>query len=88
MIYEKTKKKSELNMRIKLVSSDSRFLKSLTPFSRVAGVFLAQSTYRVLRDRGAYSLGGSKAYKKWSPCSFLFCKLQLYDMAQKVLSKI
>lgn len=68
-------------------TSDLRFLNSLTPSSRVAGAFLAQPTYRVLRDRGTYSFGGSKAYKKWSPCPSLFCKLQLYNITQKVLSK-
>ncbi len=49
----------------------SRFL-SLTPSSPVAGALLAQPTYWELRDRGTYSLGGSMAYKKWSPCPFLF----------------
>jgi len=68
-------------------SSDLRFLKPLTPFSRVTEVFLAQLIYRVLRDRGTYSLGGTKAYKKWSPCPSLFCKLQLYNITRKVLSK-
>ena len=68
-------------------TSDLRFLKSLTPSSRVAGAFLAQPTYWVLRDRGTYSFGGSKAYEKWSPCPSLFCKLQPYNITQKVLSK-
>jgi len=68
-------------------TSDLRFLKPLTPSSRVAGAFLAQPTYWVLRDRGTYSLGGSKAYQKWSPCPSLFCKLQPYNITQKVLSK-
>lgn len=68
-------------------TSDLRFLKSLTPSSRVAGAFLAQPTYWVLRDRGTYSFGGSKAYEKWSPCPSLFCKLQPYNITQRVLSK-
>ena len=63
-----------------------RFL-SLTPSSRVAGALVAQPTYRVLRDRGTYSFGGSKAYKKWSPCPSLTYKLLFYYTKQNVLNK-
>ncbi|QER41258.1 hypothetical protein F1847_08820 [Thermodesulfobacterium sp. TA1] len=63
-----------------------RFL-SLTPSSRVAGALVAQPTYRVLRDRGTYSLRGSKAYQKWSPCPSLTYKLLFYYTKQNVLNK-
>ena len=52
------------NVNTDVMSHDAtsflRFL-SLTPSSRVAGALVAQPTYRVLRDRGTYSFGGSKA---------------------------
>jgi hypothetical protein len=36
------------------------------------GGFLAQPTYRELRDRGTDSFRGFRAYVKWSPCPSLF----------------
>jgi hypothetical protein len=53
----------------------SRFL-SLTPSSPVAGALVTQPTYWEFSDRGTYSLRGLIAYKKWSPCPFLFYKTE------------
>jgi hypothetical protein len=36
--------------------------------------FEAQSSNRVLRDRGTYSNTGFKAYEKWSLCPFFYFK--------------